>query len=894
MTGRRGSWLPRLAVTAAGLLGPALLAAAGLDNVLISRNAESATIQVRFACPNRYVQHLPQVASREVIVSLLRLDACGPDAGGARTRDNRRPPGRALAALDEVEYLSSGGDAQLILRFERPVIAGVRQQGDLRALELVLKVGDETSAAEVLRPAPAPAPLAVSDEPSENRLERAEAAARERLAAPPADATPAAGEFAVNLESAREPLTLPSLATLGVNAGMHVYLTKATVNGAEWSRLRLGFFATEKEAAAELARQRERYPQAWVVRVGPVERQQARAAAPRRPDPQPVSAAPAAARVVPAAATAPQARLSDATPAAAPAAPAPAAAPVTAPAPTRVPASPPAPGSAPVALAGTRSKSDAELAALMEQARTAVIAGDYPLAVQLYTKVLSEPENPFAQPAQEFLALTRERNGQTAHAVAEYRRYLELYPDGEDANRVRQRLTALLTAPDSPRAPLGQSAARAAPSPWDLYGGFSQYYRRDAGDFGGRSVTMQSALLSDGDFVARRSGQRIELEARATGSYFLDLMSEDEGPGDQSRVYQLYLDVADRDLGLGARLGRQSLRSYGVLGRYDGAHLTYDWRDDRRINVLSGFPVLDPQEGPDTDRVFYALGLDFNGLVGGIDASVFFNTQELGELEDRQAVGGQVRYFDEARSLIASLDYDVGYGELNSVAALGNWRFANLITLNASLDLRRSPFLTTENAIIGQPVGTLEELLLLFDEEQIRQLALDRSGEMRTATLGIARPLFERFQINADVTVSDFAGTTASGGVPAFDGLGTEYYYSLYLTGMSLFREGDTSILGLRYLDGSTASTLALSLDQRFPVGSRLRLNPRLRLYRREMLTDGSEQWTAAPSMRLFYVLGRNYRLEFDLGGEWSTRDTAVLDSDYFIYYVYLGYRADF
>ena len=71
-----------------------------------------------------------------------------------------------------------------------------------------------------------------------------------------------------------------------------------------------------------------------------------------------------------------------------------------------------------------------------------------------------------------------------------------------------------------------------------------------------------------------------------------------------------------------------------------------------RINLLSGFPVLDPQEGPDTDRVFYALGLDFNGLVGGLDASVFFNTQELGDLEDRQAVGGEVRYFDDVRSLI--------------------------------------------------------------------------------------------------------------------------------------------------------------------------------------------------------------------------------------------------
>lgn len=887
MTGSRAPCFARVAVSAAGLLAPALLAAAGLDNVLISRNAESATIQVRFACPNRYVQHMPQVASREVVVSLLRLDACGRDPGAARARDSRRPAGRALAALSEVEYRSSGGDAQLILRFDRAVMAGVRQQGDLRALELVVKADGEPTRENDPRQAAAPVHRPVREAMPAQRRERAEAAARRRLEAAPAGAGPSRGEFAINLESAREPLTAPSLATLGVAAGMRVYLAKANIDGAEWNRLRLGFFASEKEAAAEMARHRERYPRAWVVRVGPVERQRAQAASPRPDAAEPKTATPAAARAALPPATSPTVPVVPS-----PAAPAEPSSPVPVVASPAVPVA--AAADAAVPVAGVRRLSDAELAELMEQARMAVIAGDYTLAVQLYTKVLGEPDNPFARPAQEFLALTRERNGQTAHAVAEYRRYLERYPDGEDSERVRQRLTALLTAPESPRAPLGRSVARAAPSPWALYGGFSQYYRRDAGEFGGQSVTLQSALLSDGDFVARRSGRRIELEARATGSHFLDLMSEDEGAGDQSRVYQLYVDVADRDWGLGARLGRQSLRSYGVLGRFDGAHLTYDWREDRRVNVLSGLPVFDPQEGPDSERIFYALGLDFNGLFRGLDASVFFNTQQLGDLDDREAVGGEVRYFDDARSLITSLDYDLGYGELNSLAAMGNWRFANLLTLNASLNLRRSPFLTTENAIIGQPVGTLDELLLLFDEDQIRQLALDRSGEMRTATLGIARPLFERFQVNADVTVSDFDGTTASGGVPAFEGLGTEYYYSLYLTGMSLFREGDTSILGLRYLDGSTASTLAVSLDQRFPVGSRLRLNPRLRLYRREMLSDGTEQWSAAPSMRVFYVLGRNYRLELDLGGEWSTRDSAALNSDYSIYYVYLGYRADF
>jgi len=71
---------------------------------------------------------------------------------------------------------------------------------------------------------------------------------------------------------------------------------------------------------------------------------------------------------------------------------------------------------------------------------------DYSHAIALYTKILAYPNHPYRQDAQEYLGLARERNGQLAQAKAEYEAYLKLYPKGEGADRVRQRLTGLITA----------------------------------------------------------------------------------------------------------------------------------------------------------------------------------------------------------------------------------------------------------------------------------------------------------------------------------------------------------------------------------------------------------------------------------------------------------------
>jgi hypothetical protein len=407
-------------------------------------------------------------------------------------------------------------------------------------------------------------------------------------------------------------------------------------------------------------------------------------------------------------------------------------------------------------------------------------------------------------------------------------------------------------------------------------------------------TTKSSLLLTDGDFGLRERGDHLDFASRATLGYDYDLLSGSTGRGNRTRIYNLYVDLNDRDWGLGARVGRQMERSGGVLGRYDGAHLSYLVRPDIKVNLMGGFPVYLSSDGLDTNRTFYAMSVDLNHLLNRFDTSVFFNTQRVGGINDRQAVGAEMRYFDGSRSVIGIADYDIGFGTINTLSLVGNWSFESGLAISASADYRRSPFPLTENALIGQTAGTIDDLLHTLTEDQIRRLAVDRSGKMLTYSLGLSRPLAQRWQINADFTVTQLAEGPGSGGVLALPDSGVEYYVYTSLVGSSLFTEGDVSILGLRYSDSYTTRTSTVYLDSRYPVTSALRLNPRVKVSLRQISTDNSSEWLLTPSLRLLYRFARHYEIEFEGGGDLGSRTGGVANTDTSAYFFYMGYRADF
>lgn len=643
-------------------------------------------------------------------------------------------------------------------------------------------------------------------------------------------------EYSINLESQREPFEPEVIAEAERRTKMRPYVSQITLRGETWHRLRVGPIGTEADAKRLLKALRGPYPRAWLA-INDQEEAAGDATDPR------------------------------AEPSVAPAARATATGPVLA---------------AP------------ERAAMLAEARRKFRSKDYAASVPLLTRLVEQPEFPERVEAQELLGLARERLGQLAHAKAEYEEYLTRYPQGRAAKRVRERLRTLKSARRSPRD-RGAGGTDDGDELWAITGGFSQLYRRDDNrldtDAGSNQFTAQNAVLTDGDLVARRRGERFDFTARVSTGFAKDLLSD--GPGDQLRVSSAFAEIADRERGWQLRAGRQSRNSGGVLGSFDGAWFGYQLLPRLRLNLTAGSPVDSTLDGLDTQRQFIGVSADFGAFRESWDFTVYALEQQIESLTDRRAAGFELRYFRPGRTLVGLVDYDLGFQELNSVMLLYSQQLPGRWVVNLNADQRKSPLLSTRNAMIGQPVRRFDELFGFFFDEEIERLALDRTADSRTYSLSAYRPLGERFQLTLDASSSEIDATPASGGVEAVPAQPRTDGFSVQLLGSSLLREGDVNVLALRYQSDGVTDLESLGFSSRWPLRGAWRVGPRLRVDRRTLAGDGAQQWVYCPSLRLEYLRARTM-FELDLGAERGSADRATGSESSDRYYLGMGYRISF
>ena len=534
-------------------------------------------------------------------------------------------------------------------------------------------------------------------------------------------------------------------------------------------------------------------------------------------------------------------------------------------------------------------------AELMAEGKRAMTAGELSRAVQVYTKVLQLPANEYQPAAQEYLALARERNGQVAHAKAEYERFLATWPEHEASDRVRQRLSALLARPRVAAASSepAMRTSRTQVSPWNLRTFFTQYYRRDAYRFNDQEeVVSHSALYSDINVDARRRGDRYDFSARISAGYrnsFLETSRDDR----DFRLSYAYADLADSGTRLRGRLGRQSRNTGGVLGRFDGFNLAYQASEWLRVDAVAGKPVNSSYDDIDEERTFYGLSTTFEPIGSNLDIGLFAVQQNVNDITDRQAVGTEVRYFGEGKSLWGMVDYDTSFQEFGSLFLQGSWRLPSRTTLTGVIDRRRSPFLSSSNALIGQPYLSFEELAAVMTDDEIRQLAIDRAASTTTITAGVSHPVSPKLQLNLNASQSRIDSTPESGGIAATPA-STYRYLSTDLVASSLLKEGDVTIFRLRYADSTSASTYSIAIDTRYPFGRHFRFNPRIRADHRELTSDLSTQWILTPGLRLQYRSSQRFRLDLEAGMQIMTRDSDLIDEERESYFINVGYQLFF
>jgi tetratricopeptide (TPR) repeat protein len=650
--------------------------------------------------------------------------------------------------------------------------------------------------------------------------------------------------FAVNLDAKNTPYGDDEIKEISQAFNTPAYVSPIELDGVTWYRLRIGPFAGRADAQRRLDTALSRYPRAWLV-IG--EESSAVAAEP-------------AAGVPPAAMTV-----------------------VDAPLP------------------------EAERTQLLADAKTAMQQRKFTVAVDLLTKLVRQPEYTARVEAQELLGLARERSGQLAHAKSEYEEYLRRYPNSEGADRVRLRLHSLLLAGRKTAGGASSfNGGRGAPG-WSYSGGLAQMYRWDSSRITSTGQTFdptsQNALLNYADFLGRYRGERYDFLTRTYAGYTKTLQKNFSGS--DAQVNSAFVELTDKRWDMTGRAGRQTLGSDGVFGTFDGARLSYRILRGLTLNATYGYPVDTVGQGVKTDRQFAALSADFGTFWNSLDFSTYALEQRFEGRTDRRAVGLQTRWFRPGQSLIALVDYDVFYRSLNEATIIGNVSLPAQFLLSLDLDRRNTPILTTRNALIGQPVTTLNDLAANFTAEEINQLARDRTSLSTLYSVTLSRPLGERYQVSVDIYSTSTGATPASGNVPALAASGTDRAVQLQLFGTSLFRRSDLHVLSIRYDKNQLETIESVGISSRLPIFGEWRIGPRLRVDRINFASEGSRETAFSPSLRL-ERLGAHLLLEFEAGSGISSRDIpqtfqnqqgAVIPPDtqkIQSYYISLGYRWGF
>ena len=549
----------------------------------------------------------------------------------------------------------------------------------------------------------------------------------------------------------------------------------------------------------------------------------------------------------------------------------------------------------------TATPGDRKMAELMAVAHEAVTNEAYSQAAELYTQVVNIAEGKVKRQAQELLGLVYDRSGQPHRARVEYEKYLQQVPKGPDAERVRQRLAGLVTATMEPKTPLTTTQETPAPAhqpTWEsrYFGGVSEVYAWDQTNakLGGTRV-HRSDFTTDLNLDATWRSSAYDLRAQVVGGHRQALLSREL---DEDRISALSFEMRDKTHRWSSKIGRQSRTSGGVLGRYDGLHAAYGLTPSLTLNGVFGFPVESTRDtAMNTDRTVYGVSTDFGPYAERWELSTFFANQENSGLTDRRAIGQEIRYFDRNKALFNLIDYDVFFGVLNSVVLSGYWTLPMGTTLNLGLDYRRSPTLTTNNAIQGQQVNKLSDLFGRFSDDELRSFAKTLTPISKSMTFDVTQEFSKDVQVVGEVMMSELEGTDAAGGVAAIPGTGKEFFYSAQLIASNFLLENDVATAGLHFAKTATHDGFGFTLDSHLPFTRKLLMVPEFQFDYRNARGSGSDRITRvtmSPRLRVDYLLQKWMHFELEGGMEWRDQSSLGPNEDSQEAFLSAGYRLNF
>ncbi len=828
------------------VLGGAAAHAQAIDDVRLTSDGPDAVLQIRFNVRVQYQRHAPLEAADliEVYFQLLGNDEIltRPIEETLTTRAQDPAPGATV-----VYPVQSGLPVKkIIVRLGRKVDFRVRAGRSNQLLEIVMP-GLAPHGAQAA-PGPVAPPIVEHD------------------------------RYAITLQS----VPLDQRASLrAVPARLQDYAvfgSQELHGGVPYYELVLGYFDSQAAAQKVLDSVAGEFPGATIFDV--VQRKEANLQSTARNPPPPEPPPPP---VAPESAPPP----ADATSAAAAAAAALAAAPAT--------------------------DLDRQAAALMAQSRTALVSGRNDEAINTLNQLLLLPPNKFSQDAQELVGLARERAGDLGQARKEYELYLRLFPTGDGATRVRQRLATL--------APPEQAASVAAKPPEkrepqaSAGGTVSAYY------YGGKqnvqtaflnvpltvnqqtiSNMAQSSLVTTADLNARYHTDSTDTRLIFRDSDQHSFIANTEPS--LNRMDAAYIDFRDQDHGLQVKMGRQSGVTGGLVGRFDGAVVSYDLMPKLRVEAVAGAPVAQDQFINANQR-FEGLSMEAQNFAEHWGASGFVINQSADGVVDRRAVGGELRYFDEHMTLYSLVDYDVQFATLNAATLQGTYQLPDQTSLSLLLDDRKAPTLETSNGLLQFGCNSYAQYFAgqctnvnpPFTADALRTAALSTTADARQFALDVSRPLGKSWQVSGDLrltSVGALPAVTLNGvNFPATPATGNVLSATVQASGSNLYSKRDVNVFSLTHLHSATltGNQFAYSNLNGF-LDNRLTVEPNISVYR-ETDTSGQRLSRLSPSLRSSYKVTRRASIEGTVALERSLNEGPTQNDTTNNLFYYLGMRLD-
>lgn len=603
------------------------------------------------------------------------------------------------------------------------------------------------------------------------------------------------------------------------------------------------------------------------------------------------------------------------------------------------PVTPEKPGTQPAEVLSVEEqlkKFNSQASALMAKGRDAMLKGELFAAIDAFNAVLALPANKYSEDAQLWIGIARERSGQQAKARLEFELYLKLYPNGAERAWVTQRLARLPAAVPA-QTSAKPAAPRATKMEFNQYGSLSTYYHigrswtNTTKTEGGVEVpdntskTDLSSLVGVVSMTARAYNNQFDNRLVFQANKSQNLLDSSRS---RSRISAAFYDLRNRVHNYSARVGVQSAAGGGVLGRFLGVSAGYGFLQDWRANFSIG-QMTDEVLGQKPK--FNSVSLDF-GVNSPLGGSVYLINQTVAGITDRRATGGDLRYFEQGKTALATLDYDVQFKSVNIFTLQGTLNLDSGTDYSFMLDHRKSPSLSVMNAVYGAVATSAEQFywvdpndpnacliynpfydpvltptlnpclsdnsfaytpatlsILLqsgFSLDELVDLAKKRTAITNQAQFSVSQRVNEKWQTGTDFTVSNTSGMPESGtpirdpetgevvttGIegyfPATPSSGVTWTLGGRISGTDVIATRDQSTLNLSYTKGPSTQSTLLLLNNRAYLSDIWTLDGTLRGMR---ITDtlGGKQMVYSVVAKAGYNVRTSLALEVELGVDW-------------------------